>query len=69
MATAMKSVFKMDSKPSPSSEERNLLSVAFKNVVGALRSAWRIMSVAEKKCEAGVGSIDKKVVSKYRKEV
>jgi hypothetical protein len=30
-------------------EERNLLSVAFKNVVGARRSAWRIISAVEQK--------------------
>ena len=31
-----------------SSENRNLLSVAFKNVVGSRRSAWRILSSDEK---------------------
>ena len=32
-----------------SEEERNLLSVAYKNVVGARRSAWRIISSLESK--------------------
>lgn len=30
-------------------EERNLLSVAYKNVVGARRSAWRVLSSIENK--------------------
>jgi len=34
-------------------EERNLLSVAYKNVVGARRSSWRIISSIESKCESG----------------
>ena len=33
-------------------EERNLLSVAFKNVVGSKRSAWRIISSIESKLSA-----------------
>ena len=32
-------------------EERNLLSVAYKNVVGARRSSWRVLSSIEQKSE------------------
>lgn len=32
-------------------EERNLLSVAYKNVVGARRSAWRVLSSLAQKTE------------------
>lgn len=32
-----------------SNEGRNLLSVAFKNVVGSKRSAWRVISSIEQK--------------------
>ena len=48
-------------------EERNLLSVAFKNVVGARRSSWRIISSLEQKEEF---SGDKhSMVVEYRKKV
>ena len=30
-------------------EERNILSVSFKNVVGTRRAAWRVLSSIEKK--------------------
>lgn len=48
-------------------EERNLLSVAYKNVVGARRSAWRVVSSIEQKSEAN----DKKLemAKKYREKV
>ena len=32
-----------------SNEERNLLSVAYKNVVGTKRSSWRVISSIEQK--------------------
>jgi len=47
-------------------EERNLLSVAFKNVVGARRSAWRIISANEAKDkDTAMGNIAKM----YREEI
>ena len=34
-----------------SNEERNLLSVAYKNVVGTKRSSWRVISSIEQKSQ------------------
>lgn len=47
MAAAMKVVTVQ--KAELSNEERNLLSVAYKNVVGARRSSWRVISSIETK--------------------
>ncbi|GFO22006.1 hypothetical protein PoB_004851100 [Plakobranchus ocellatus] len=47
MARAMRKVTEIDGKLTE--EKRNLLSVAYKNVVGARRSAWRLISMAEQK--------------------
>ncbi|CAN1340846.1 14-3-3-like protein B (Fragment) [Linum perenne] len=41
-------------------EERNLLSVAYKNVIGSLRAAWRIVSSIEQK-EEGRNTSESKV--------
>ena len=50
MVVWMKSV--AEKKPEGlNDEERNLLSVAYKNVVGARRSSWRIISSLEQKAE------------------
>merc|ERR1712107_923090 len=50
-----------------SNEERNLLSVAYKNVVGARRSSWRVISSIEQKTE---GSEKKQQLAKeYREKV
>ncbi|KAK3511877.1 hypothetical protein QTP70_027467 [Hemibagrus guttatus] len=49
-------------------EERNLLSVAYKNVVGACRSAWRVISSIEQKMKAE--SSDKEQIAKeYREKI
>lgn len=47
-------------------EERNLLSVAYKNVVGARRSAWRVVSSIEQKTE---GSDKKDMAKEYRETI
>jgi 14-3-3 protein epsilon len=41
------------------SEERNLLSVAYKNAVGPQRTSWRIMDTLEKKEKTKADSIEK----------
>lgn len=52
-----------------SDEQRNLLSVAFKNVVGARRSAWRIISsIEQKQSDKGDGS-GCSLACKYREEI
>ena len=49
MATYMAELAKIrhQEKKELSSEERNCLSVAYKNIVGSRRSAWRIISSHE----------------------
>lgn len=54
MVTFMKEVAKADAELSV--EERNLLSVAYKNVIGARRASWRIISSIEQKEEAKNGA-------------
>mmetsp|Transcript_12418 Transcript_12418/g.20170 ORF Transcript_12418/g.20170 Transcript_12418/m.20170 type:complete len:256 (+) Transcript_12418:86-853(+) len=50
MVEAMKRVAKLDVELTV--EERNLLSVAYKNVIGARRASWRIISSIEQKEES-----------------
>merc|ERR1719466_237382 len=53
---------KLDSKAELSADQRNLLSVAYKNVVGAKRSSWRMLSDDSQFDDAAL-------VGKYRKQV
>jgi len=65
MAGAMKKVTESNSELT--NEERNLLSVAYKNVVGARRSSWRVISSIEQKTE---GSERKQHMAKeYREKI
>lgn len=65
MSAAMKSVTEAGAELS--NEERNLLSVAYKNVVGARRSSWRVISSIEQKSEG----TDKKqqMAKEYREQI
>lgn len=63
MASAMKKV--TESNNELTNEERNLLSVAYKNVVGARRSSWRVISSIEQKTE---GSERKQHMAKEYRE-
>jgi len=50
-------------------EERNLLSVAYKNVVGARRSSWRVISSIETKTKESGNERRAELASQYRMKV
>lgn len=47
-------------------DERNLLSVAYKNVVGTRRSSWRVISSIEQKC---TDQGKKEMAKNYREKI
>uniref|UniRef100_A0A6N2M7V9 14-3-3 domain-containing protein n=1 Tax=Salix viminalis TaxID=40686 RepID=A0A6N2M7V9_SALVM len=50
-------------------EERNLLSVAYNNVIGARRASWRIISTIEQKEESRGNEHHVSVIHAYRAEI
>lgn len=50
-------------------EERNILSVAFKNVVGTRRAAWRVLSSIEKKENNKGNTSNVEKVKKYKSQI
>jgi len=66
MVSAMKKVAQQNSDLSV--EERNLLSVAYKNVIGARRASWRIVSSVEQK-EEGKSSEKAAITKEYRIQI
>lgn len=71
MVLQMKKV--VEDSPVLSTEERNLLSVAYKNVIGQKRAAWRILSSIknkeEEKAEKGDEAGKKKICEEYIRKV
>ena len=52
-----------------SNEERNLLSVAYKNVVGARRSSWRVISSIEQKSASDANDKHQSLRRTYREKI
>lgn len=67
MVDAMKKVAKLDVELTV--EERNLLSVGYKNVIGARRASWRILSSIEQKEESKGNELNAKRIKEYRQKV
>ena len=67
MVESMKAVAAMDIELSV--EERNLLSVAYKNMIGARRASWRIISSIEQKEESKSSEEKVSLIKAYRQQV
>jgi len=67
MVESMKKVAKMDQELTV--EERNLLSVAYKNLIGARRASWRIITNIESKEESKSENSKTALTKKYRSQV
>ncbi len=67
MVENMKNVASADQELSV--EERNLLSVAYKNVIGARRASWRIVTSIEQKEESKGNEGQAKLIKEYRQKI
>jgi len=67
MVENMKAVAASDQELSV--EERNLLSVAYKNVIGARRASWRIVTSIEQKEESKGNEAQVHLIKEYRQKI
>mmetsp|Transcript_6291 Transcript_6291/g.8517 ORF Transcript_6291/g.8517 Transcript_6291/m.8517 type:complete len:265 (+) Transcript_6291:129-923(+) len=68
MVEAMKKVSQLN-EGELTVEERNLLSVGYKNVIGARRASWRILSSIESKEKSRGNSKNEESIKQYRSKV
>ncbi|KAK9054221.1 hypothetical protein SSX86_025299 [Deinandra increscens subsp. villosa] len=69
MVEFMEKVVKIVDAEELTVEERNLLSVAYKNVIGARRASWRIISSIEQKEESRGNEDHVKLIKDYRSTI
>ncbi|KAF3323795.1 14-3-3-like protein [Carex littledalei] len=69
MVEFMENVAKASDADELTVEERNLLSVAYKNVIGARRASWRIISSIEQKEESRGNEAHVAVIRDYRGKI
>lgn len=70
MVEAMKEVSQLASQGNELSvEERNLMSVGYKNVIGARRASWRILSSIENKERSKGNNDNTALIEQYRGKV
>ncbi|GMI91595.1 general regulatory factor 12 [Hibiscus trionum] len=67
MVTAMRNLAELDVELTV--EERNLLSVGYKNMIGARRASWRILSSIEQREERKGNEEKVKKIKLYRQKV
>jgi len=67
MVDAMKKVATLNVELT--SEERNLLSVAYKNIIGTRRAAWRVISSIEQKEQTKGNEAHLKLVKEYKHKI
>lgn len=68
MVKYMKEVAQQDENPL-TVEQRNLLSVAYKNVIGSRRASWRIISSVENKVQDQGEPEKKRLTREYREKI
>lgn len=50
-------------------EKRNLFSVAYRNIIGARRASWRVLSSIEQKEESKGNKAQVSMIKDYRKKI
>lgn len=66
MVTALKKITESDGELT--NEERNLFMVAYRNMIGARRTSWRVISSIEQKTKEG-SEYKHEIIKEYRERI